>query len=72
MLHLMARGVSGTSSESESRVLEFLADPDVNRRVFGQPLPGTVAYYLADYLCITRASGRFARNSKSSSPSNVV
>ena len=59
--HLMARGISGTASAAEQRVLEFLADPDVNRRVFGQPLAGTVGFYLEDYLCLTLASERFAR-----------
>jgi hypothetical protein len=62
----MARGISGTASAAERRVLELLADPDVNRRVFGQPLAGTVGYYLADYLCLAQASERLARKRWSS------
>jgi hypothetical protein len=50
----------GTASPAEARALDFLADADVNRRVFGQPLTGTVPYYLSDYLCLTRATERFA------------
>jgi hypothetical protein len=64
--HLLARGIPGTASAAEDRVLEYLADPNVNRRVFGQPLAGTVGYYLEDYLCVTQASERFARRCGSS------
>jgi hypothetical protein len=59
--HLLARGLAGTASAAERRALEYLADPGVNRRVFGQPLPGTLGYYLEDYLCLALASERYAR-----------
>ncbi len=58
---LIARGVSDTASPSELSVLEFLCDKDVNRRVFGQPLSGVLAYYPRDYLCVIQASERFSK-----------
>jgi hypothetical protein len=64
--NLMAHGTTGTASVAELRALEFLADADANRRVFGQPLSATVGYYLAEYLCLAQASERFAEKRKSS------
>lgn len=58
--HLLARGMSGTASASELKVIEYLAEPNVNRRVFGQPLSGVLGYTLREYLCIVRASDKFA------------
>jgi len=58
---LLARGVSGRAREPELRVLDFLACQRVNRRLFGQPLAGSVGYYLADYLGLVFASERFHR-----------
>jgi hypothetical protein len=63
--HLMAHGIAGTTSAAEERALEFLANPLVNRRVFGQPLPQTVGYYFEDYCCIILASDRFTRRHRS-------
>jgi hypothetical protein len=48
--HLFARAVAGRAAPTDLRVLDFLADPTVNRRAFGQPLVGTVGYYAAEYL----------------------
>lgn len=64
--HLLARGITSAPSPAERRALEYLADPNVNRRVFGQPLAGTIGYYLEDYLCLVLASERFARESGAS------
>ena len=47
--HLLARGLKGRASGTDERVQAWLADPDVSRRVFGQPLATSLGYYLADY-----------------------
>ncbi len=61
LAHLFKRGISGSDSSAEHRVLQFLADPQVNRRLFGQPISATLGYYLEDYLCIVGASERYSR-----------
>jgi hypothetical protein len=47
--HLFARGVTGRSSGEDARLLAWLADPAVNIRVFGQPLPATLWYYQGEF-----------------------
>jgi hypothetical protein len=48
LAHLLARGVNGRASGADHRLLAWLADPEVNRRVFGLPLPATLRYYAQD------------------------
>jgi hypothetical protein len=51
---LFLRGLAGTASEVDMRLLAWLANPDVNRKVFGQPLPDIMAYYGEEfYACLT-------------------
>jgi hypothetical protein len=49
MAHLLARGVSGPPSGEDQRLLAWLGDQKVNRRVFGLPLPATLGYYREDF-----------------------
>lgn len=60
LTHLLARGVTGRASSADLRTLAFLADSNVNRRVFGLPLPDTFGYYWREYLCLLTASERWA------------
>lgn len=53
LAHLFRRGVSGSASDADQRILAYLADPAVvNRKVFGQPLALTLPYYEREYLQI--------------------
>jgi hypothetical protein len=52
MPFLLARGVVGSTNGDESRLLAWLADRDVNRKVFGQPLSGVLDYYLPDVFAL--------------------
>jgi hypothetical protein len=63
--HLLARGINGRASGSDLRVLELLANPRVNVRVFGQPLPEVLSYYWREYVCLILASERFAGGKRS-------
>ena len=64
---LLARGAAGKASGADHRILDYLARPEVNRRAFGQPLAGTLGYYLAEYLCLATSTERFARQNVKSS-----
>jgi hypothetical protein len=61
LTHLLARAVRGRATDPDQRVLAYLADPSVNRRVFGLPLPTNFGYYGREYACLVTASERFAR-----------
>jgi hypothetical protein len=50
--HLFVRAVTGRATAADERVLDFLVNPLVNRRVFGQPLVGTIGYYYREYLVL--------------------
>jgi hypothetical protein len=51
---LFLRGLTGTASEVDMRLLAWLANPDVNRKVFGQPIPDIMEYYGEEfYACRT-------------------
>jgi|GEM_PF-6854970 len=54
--YLFVRGVTGRASDSDLRLLEWLANRDVNRKVFGQPLATTLEYYGPDCLALLTMS----------------
>lgn len=60
LTHLLARAARGQATGSDQRILAYLADPSVNRRVFGLPLPATSGYYWRELLCLVTASERFS------------
>ncbi len=48
--NLIARGASGRETPTDARLLAWLGDPSINRRVFGQPLPETLWYYRSEFI----------------------
>jgi hypothetical protein len=61
---LFCKGVTGRASPCDQKILDFLAlGPIVNRRVFGQPLPGVLVYYVREHAAhvLGREAGRGER-----------
>ena len=61
---LLLRGLTGTASEVDMRLLAWLANPDVNRKVFGQPLPDIIEYYGEEFYACRTGVERRKRNAQ--------
>ncbi|MCI0704043.1 MAG: hypothetical protein L0241_23540 [Planctomycetia bacterium] len=66
--HLFIRAITGKTSDADLRLLAWLADPDVNRKVFGQPLSEVIGYYGPDFRALLTVAEQPKQNTAPTQP----